>query len=128
MSSSVLRRWNRLKLARPGRAPAPNRASAGDAPKQGLILRKVVPAAFRRYLNKEQKGQLDLEGEDQRLSWRGVWVGAFLSFFLAVAAPYGNMIIRGTYMSLDFSTPGAIFLFLVLIGPLNVAFKLGGRG
>ena len=91
-------------------------------------MRKVVPAAFRRYLNKEQKGQLDLEGEDQRLSWRGVWVGAFLSFFLAVAAPYGNMIIRGTYMSLDFSTPGAIFLFLVLIGPLNVAFKLGGRG
>jgi hypothetical protein len=91
-------------------------------------LRKVVPAAFKHYLDTQHKGQLNLGGEGQELSWRGLWVGSFLSFFLAVAAPYGNMIIRGTYMSTDFSTPGAIFLFLVLIGLLNVAFKLAGRG
>ena len=60
----------------------------------------------------------------QQLTMRAFWVGAFLSFFLAVGAPYGNMIIRGSYMALDFSTPGAIFLFLVLIGLLNVLFKV----
>ena len=60
----------------------------------------------------------------QQLTMRAFWVGSFLSFFLAVGAPYGNMIIRGSYMALDFSTPGAIFLFLVLIGLLNVLFKV----
>ena len=38
------------------------------------------------------------------------------------------MIIRGSYMALDFSTPGAIFLFLLLIGLLNLLFKLAGKG
>ncbi|MBT3342937.1 MAG: hypothetical protein HN712_00125 [Gemmatimonadetes bacterium] len=64
----------------------------------------------------------------ESLSWRGFWVGIFLSFFLAIGAPFGNMIIRGSYMSLDFSTPGAIFLFLLLIGVLNALFKWGARG
>ena len=45
-------------------------------------------------------------------------------FLLAIGAPYGNMIIRGSYMALDFSTPGAIFLFLLLAGLLNTLFKL----
>jgi len=34
------------------------------------------------------------------------------------------MILRSTLMATDFSTPGAIFLFLVLIGLLNVLFKV----
>ena len=38
------------------------------------------------------------------------------------------MVIRGSYMALDFSTPGAIFLFLFLIGVLNLCFKLAARG
>ena len=63
----------------------------------------------------------------QKLTMRAFWVGSFLSFFLAVGAPYGNMIIRGSYMALDFSTPGAIFLFLVLIGLLNVLFKVAAH-
>lgn len=63
------------------------------------------------------------EPGSQQVSMRAFWVGAFLSFFLAVGAPYGNMIIRGSYMALDFSTPGAIFLFLVFIGAINVLFK-----
>ena len=49
----------------------------------------------------------------QKLTMRAFWVGSFLSFFLAVGAPYGNMIIRGSYMALDFSTPGAIFLGII---------------
>ncbi|MCY3761681.1 MAG: hypothetical protein OXH50_10570 [Gemmatimonadetes bacterium] len=62
------------------------------------------------------------------LTWRGFWVGSFLSFFLAVGAPYGNMIIKGAYLALDISTPGAIFLFLLLIGLLNLLFKLASGG
>ena len=54
-------------------------------------------------------------------------MGCFLSFFLALGAPYANMILRSTYMAADISTPGAIFIFLLLIGVLNLAFKLAAR-
>ncbi len=37
------------------------------------------------------------------------------------------MVMRGTYMANDFNTPGAIFLFLFLIGVLNLLFKAAGR-
>ena len=56
------------------------------------------------------------------ISWRGFWTGAFLSFFLAIGAPYANTAMHSTFMAWDFNTPGAIFLFLVLIGLLNVLF------
>ena len=55
-------------------------------------------------------------------------IGAFFSFFLSIGGPYGNMAIRGSYMTLDFSTPGALFLFFFLAGVLNVVLKLAGRG
>ena len=37
------------------------------------------------------------------------------------------MIIKGAYVSADVSTPGAIFVFVVLIGVLNLAFKVAAR-
>ena len=37
------------------------------------------------------------------------------------------MAMRSTVMAFDFNTPGAIFLFLVLVGLLNVLFKVVGR-
>ena len=40
---------------------------------------------------------------------------------------YGNMVIRGSYMALDFSTPGAIFLFFLLVGPLNGLMRIVRR-
>ena len=61
------------------------------------------------------------------ISWRGFWTGAFLSFFLAIGAPYANTAMHSTFMARDFNTPGAIFLFLVLIGLLNVLFKVAAR-
>ena len=60
-------------------------------------------------------------------TWRGFWTGIFLSFFLAIGAPYSNMAMHATFMAWDFNTPGAIFLFLVLIGLLNVLFKVVAR-
>ncbi|MFC1525376.1 DUF6785 family protein [Candidatus Latescibacterota bacterium] len=90
-------------------------------------MEKEVPQEYRRYLETRQTSILDDAGS-RSLSFRGFWVGSFLSFFLAIGAPYGNMIIRGSYMSLDFSTPGAIFLFLFLIGILNLCLKVAARG
>lgn len=52
-------------------------------------------------------------------------VGALL---LGLGVPYGTLVLRGSYMDLDFSTPGAIFvlfLFTALLNPL--LFRLGRR-
>lgn len=58
------------------------------------------------------------------LTVRAFIVGAMLSFFIGVAAPYGNMIPRGSYMALNISTPIALFLFFVLVGLVNVVLGL----
>ncbi|MSR82561.1 MAG: hypothetical protein EXS58_06490 [Candidatus Latescibacteria bacterium] len=89
-------------------------------------MKKEIPEFYRRYLQTRQQSLL--ADQAQGLTWRGLGLGCFLSFFLAIGDPYGNMIIRGSYMALDFSTPGALFLFLVLTGLLNLFFKLAGRG
>ena len=90
---------------------------------KGRYLLRRLPTHYLDHLAGRDQALLAPPGT-QQLTMRAFWVGAFLSFFLAVGAPYGNMIIRGSYMALDFSTPGAIFLFLVLIGLLNVLFKV----
>ena len=54
---------------------------------------------------------------------RAFVIGALLSLLLGIGAPYANMIIRGTYMALDFSTAGALFLFFILVGVLNTLAK-----
>ena len=43
-------------------------------------------------------------------------MGTLLSQCIALGSPYGNMVIRGSYMSIDFSTGGALFLFFILTG------------
>ena len=44
-------------------------------------------------------------------SLKAISLGTLLSLGIALGAPYGNMVIRGSTMALDFSTAGAIFLF-----------------
>lgn len=61
----------------------------------------------------------DRTGQDSAFSARALLTGSVLAVCLACGAPYGNMVIRGSYMALDFSTPGAIFLLFLLVGPLN---------
>ncbi len=84
-------------------------------------VKRTIPQEYGEHLAERRERVL---GGGERLSFRAFWVGGFLSFFLAVGAPYGNMILRGSFMAMDFSTPGAIFLFLFLIGLLNCALKL----
>ena len=89
-------------------------------------MEKTIPPEYKQYA--ESRHSSVLEGEQQqKLGIKGFWTGCFLSFFLALGAPYGSMVIKGSYMAMDFSTPGAIFLFLCLIGVLNLSFKIAGR-
>ena len=91
-------------------------------------MRIGIPDDFRRYLSMRGVSVTDDEAEDhQPLTGRALAIGSFLSFFLAVGANYADIVIKGSYMTLDFSTPGAIFVFLVLVGGLNSLFKLAAR-
>ena len=86
------------------------------------------PPEYLEYLDARGPSSLGKTEEiHQALTLRALLVGAFLTFFLSTGAPYANMIIKGTSMCMDFSTPGAIFLFFVLVGLLNVVFKAAGR-
>ena len=89
-------------------------------------MNKEIPPPYHHYLENQIRSIFTGVGK-HRLTIRGFWVGSFLSFFLAIGAPYGNMIIKGSFMALDISTPGAIFLFLFLIGVLNLVLKLTAR-
>ena len=52
-------------------------------------------------------------------SVKALVAGTLGSLCIAVGAPYGNMVIRGSYMSIDFSAAGALFLFFLLTGLFN---------
>ena len=85
---------------------------------------RQISTEYRDYLAARDRSTLGLATQD--LTWRGFFVGGLLSLFMATAVPYGDMVMRGTEMSSDFNTPGAIFLFLLLTGALNLLFKLFG--
>ncbi|MCC6442846.1 MAG: hypothetical protein IT210_05240 [Armatimonadetes bacterium] len=53
------------------------------------------------------------------MTWRGILAGLVGSLVLGVGAVYGTMQIRGSYMDIDFSTAGAVFLFFILVGIIN---------
>jgi len=83
-----------------------------------------IPQDFKRHFSVKGSSVIgENESEHQPIHLRAVLIGAFLSFFLSVAANYADIIIRGSYLSLHFSTTGAILLLLVVIGGLNVLFK-----
>ena len=63
---------------------------------------------------------------------KGLVVGSLFSLFIGVAAPYGSIVIRGSWWGLNASAPGAIFLFFIftflinmLIGIIRRPFALG---
>ncbi|MEC9378606.1 MAG: hypothetical protein VX528_06530, partial [Candidatus Latescibacterota bacterium] len=49
------------------------------------------------------------------VSFRSLLTGTILAICISTGAPYGNMVLRGSYMALDFSTAGAIFVFFILV-------------
>ena len=88
---------------------------------EGNILNRSIPKYYDKYVADRRSGLSWVNGA--QITWRGFWTGTFLSFFLAIGAPYANTAMHATHMAWDFNTPGAIFLFLILIGLLNVLFK-----
>ena len=56
-------------------------------------------------------------------TFRAFFLGSLFAAFLAAGAPYSNMVLRGSYMTQDFSTPGALFLFFMLVGVFNALYK-----
>jgi len=90
-------------------------------------VKRSIPSLYNTYLASRQESTLSGTGARSGLSVRGFWVGSFLSFFLAIGSPYANMAMRASNMSFDFNTPGAIFLFFVLIALINALFKWVAR-
>ena len=50
-----------------------------------------------------------------------------MAFCVSTGAPYGNMVLQGSYMALDFSTAGAIFLFFLLVFFVHTGLGLVNR-
>ncbi len=90
-------------------------------------MKRSIPSLYNAYLVSRREANLSGASARSGLSMRGFWVGSFLCFFLAIGSPYANMAMRASNMSFDFNTPGAIFLFFVLIGLINTLFKWVAR-
>ena len=85
-----------------------------------LDERNGADLSARSGLHRRPRGHQVTPAEQERaFTFRSIGTGGALSLALACGAPYGNMVVRGSYMALDFSTPGAILLLFLLVGPLN---------
>ena len=61
-------------------------------------------------------------------TWRGFAVGALLALCIGVGAPYAVIMLRGSFMAINSSSPGAIFLFFLLVVGVNTLLRALGRG
>lgn len=53
------------------------------------------------------------------VTWRGLVAGAVGAAAIGLGCPYATMILKGSYMDIDFSAPAAIFVFFVLTAIIN---------
>ncbi len=90
-------------------------------------MNKVIPLAFWQHLKRRRVSALEGE-QTQGITLRAVLVGALLALFIGAAVPYTNMIIKGTVMAHNFSTPAGLFAFFVFVALINVALGLLGPG
>ena len=58
---------------------------------------------------------------------RGFLVGSCLSLLIAIAIPYGSMVIQGSRLGLSSATPAAFFLLFVLLLTLHILLGLLNR-
>ena len=61
------------------------------------------------------------DNPNNKITYRALIVGAVLAALLGVGAPYENLIVSGSPLHLDYSTPAAVFLFFlffVIVNPL----------
>ena len=84
-------------------------------------MKRELPPRLQRYLE-DRSGAGDGR---QGVRPRAFLLGGILSFFLAIGAPYGNILIKGPYLAQNATTSGAFLLLVLLVGVLNLLFKLG---
>lgn len=85
----------------------------------------VLPATGPRYEAESEERAII---EPRAVTWRAVGVGALGSLALGLGGPYAIHVLRGSYMDLDFSTPGALFLlFFLVVGPNALLRRLSPR-
>jgi hypothetical protein len=58
---------------------------------------------------------LHRESDLQGIPVRGILIGAVLAFFLNFLDAYATTMIRGSYLTLNFSTPAALFFFFFVV-------------
>ena len=58
---------------------------------------------------------------------KGLVVGSLFALFVGVAAPYGSIIMHGSWWGLNPSAPGAIFLFFIFTFLINTLIGVIGR-
>ena len=58
------------------------------------------------------------------VTWRSVAVGAVVAALLGIGAPYENLIISGSPLHFDYSTPAAVFSFFIVIAVVSPALAL----
>ncbi len=63
----------------------------------------------------EEKTNSLIAHENSGIPLRGIGIGAILAFILNALDVYATLIVRGSYMTLNFSTPAALFFFFFVI-------------
>ena len=90
-------------------------------------MKKEIPQEFQRHLESRNRPAPD-RSESAGVTLRSVCIGALLSLFIGAAVPYTNMVLKGSVMAHNFSTPAALFVFFVFAALINsVLGRIGTR-
>ena len=92
---------------------------------QLLAVGPLQPVARDVDAAEREKGESDARSP---FSWKGLLVGALGSLAIGVGAPYGVMLLKGSFMARNSSSPAAIFLFFILALVANVLLAALKRG
>ena len=77
-------------------------------------MKKKIPIEYLQYLTKESNLEADQQSATG-IPMRGILIGAVLSFLINFLDVYCTLMIRGSYLTLNFSTPAALFFFFILV-------------
>lgn len=75
------------------------------------VLKKRIPLQQCTWLKRRQPAYGDFKG----ISARATLLGAVLAFLLNLLNAYATTLIRGSYLTLNFSTPAALFFFFFVV-------------
>ena len=79
---------------------------------RGKGLEKQIPGVYNQWL--ESSPQVENQGMSG-IPLRGILIGAVLAFLLNFFDAYATNMIRGSYLSLNFSTPASLFFFFFVV-------------